>query len=516
MPLSFRPPRARPQRLTPLVLGFALVKLLLPFFLPREWEFHRDELLYLAMGDHLELLRMQFPPLIAVVASFLHATTGAALIATRLAAAIPGTLYLLVATLIARDMGGARRAQVFTALGVLVAPVYMRAGILFQPVVYEQLWWLLACWALARLLREDGPAWWLLLGLALGLAGLTRFSAAFFALGVLVAVLASPLRAELREPWPWLGVLLAALVAVPSITGQMAWQWPFFEQARVLRATQLDRVSPVAFLGGQLYLLSAAAPLAIAGLVALLVADVLRPWRSLGVLVLVVAGAFVVGGAKDHYLAPLHGLLVAAGAVAVERRIGEQGARLLVPLAALAMAVLGLVVLPIGAPVLTPAGTSQYLQELGQAGATRTNRGTQLALPQDYADMLGWRELANATRDVFDALPADERTRAMVLATNYGRAGALARYGPALGLPRVVSRNGDFYHWGFGDRPGDVVVVVGGSAEFLGQLFGSVTLARTVANPLGVEEERAVPIYVCREPRRPLREVWREMGPEWG
>jgi len=39
---------------------------------------------------------------------------------------------------------------------------------------------------------------------------------------------------------------------------------------------------------------------------------------------------------------------------------------------------------------------------------------------------------------------------------------------------------------------------------------------RTVENPLGVEEERSVPIFVCREPRRPLREVWAELGPEWG
>ena len=130
--------------------------------------------------------------------------------------------------------------------------------------------------------------------------------------------------------------------------------------------------------------------------------------------------------------------------------------------------------------------------------------------------MLGWRELATATRDVVNGLPADERARAMIIATNYGRAGALELYGRNLGLPRPVSRNGDFYHWGLGDRPGDVAVVVGGSVEALGQFFGSVTLVRTVENPLGVEEERSVPIFVCREPRRPLREVWAELGPEWG
>ena len=76
MPLSFRPPLARPQRLTPFVFALASLKLMLPFFIPRPWEFHRDELLYLAMGDHLDLLRMQFPPLIALAAAWLPSARG--------------------------------------------------------------------------------------------------------------------------------------------------------------------------------------------------------------------------------------------------------------------------------------------------------------------------------------------------------------------------------------------------------------------------------------------------------
>ena len=516
MPLSFRPPLARPQRLTPFVVALASLKLMLPFFIPRPWEFHRDELLYLAMGDHLDLLRMQFPPLIALAAAAIDGLAGGTVLGTRLAAAIPSTLYLVIAALIARDMGGGRRAQVFTALGVLVAPIFLRAGILFQPVVYEQLWWLMSCWALVRLLREDLPGWWLLLGVAVGLAALTKFSAAFFALGLLMAVLFSPLRADLRGPWPWLALLLAILVGLPTITGQMTWSWPFFEQARVLRDTQLERVTPLAFLGGQLFLLTAAAPFAIVGLAALAAARVLEPWRPLAVLVFVVTSAFLVAGAKDYYLAPLHGLLIAAGAVALERWIGDRSQRLLVSLAALSMVVVGLVLLPAALPVLTPDGTVEYLRGLGLARATETNRGIQLELPQDYADMLGWRELAEATRAVYDSLPADERARVVIVGTNYGRAGALQRYGPALGLPAPISRNGDFYHWGPGDRPGDVAIVVGGSVEALGQVFGSVTLVRTVANPLGVQEERAVPIFICRDLAQPLPELWRQLGPEWG
>jgi hypothetical protein len=521
MPPSFRAPPARPHPLTPLVFGLALVKVLLPFLISREWGFHRDELLYLAMGDHLDLLRMQFPPLIAVVAALLHGVSGAALPATRLAAALPGASYLVVAALVARDLGGGRGAQLFAALGVLVAPVFLRAGILFQPVVYEQLWWLVACWALVRMLRDDGPRWWMVLGLALGLGALTKFSVAFLAVGVLAAVLVSALRADLKTAWPWLALLLAVLVGLPSIMGQVAWQWPFLEQARVLRTTQLARVSPLDFISGQFLMLGAAAPLALLGLAALLTRRVpdgwriREPWRALGVLFLTTATLFLLLGGKPYYLAPLHGMLVAAGAVRLEGwfALGSSSrAAFVTVLTALG----GLVLLPVGVPVLAPDVMAAYGRAIGISKATETNRGTQLELPQDYADMLGWEEQVAAVARVYRALPASEQAQVTIVAGNYGRAGALQLYAPKYGLPTPVSRSGDFYNWGPGDRSGDVLIIVGGDHAELGQLFRSVTLAETVSNPRGVEEEREVRIHVVRDPVKPLHELWRELGPDWG
>ncbi|HEX5633870.1 MAG TPA: glycosyltransferase family 39 protein, partial [Gemmatimonadales bacterium] len=479
------------------------------------------EFLYFAMGDHLDLLRMQFPPLIAVAARLLDALTGTTVLATRLAASLAGAAYLLVTVLIARDMGGARRAQLLAGVGVLVSPVFLRAGTLFQPVVFEQVWWLVACWALVRLLREDGPGWWIVLGVALGLAALTKFSAAFLAAGVLAAVLLSPRRADLREPWPWYALGIAVLIGLPSLTGQMTWDWPFLAQARELRASQLARVSALDFVGGQFMLLAGAAPLALLGLMGLLLGRALQgwralePWRPLGALVVVAAALFLALGGKAYYLAPVHGLLIGAGAVQVERWLGR-GPSTAPPVLAGAMCALGVLVLPIAVPVLAPDGIASYAARLGMTKVTETNTGTQLELPQDFADMLGWEEQVAAVAEVYGGLTPEERARVTVLGTNYGRAGALQHYGPRHGLPRPVSLAGDFYHWGPGDRPGDLLIVVGGDPATLSQLFRSVTLVRTVRNPRGVEEEREVPIFVVRDPVQDFRETWRRMGPQWG
>jgi len=148
--------------------------------------------------------------------------------------------------------------------------------------------------------------------------------------------------------------------------------------------------------------------------------------------------------------------------------------------------------------------------------AVTTNRGTVLPLPQDYADMLGWREQSAEVARVYHALPEPERAGAVILGGNYGRAGALAVYHQDFGFPYPVSRHGDFWAWGPGADEPSVVIIVGGSVEELQPLFEDVLEAGRVSTPLGVEEEQEVPIYLCRGPREPLPQLWERLGPVWG
>jgi hypothetical protein len=160
---------------------------------------------------------------------------------------------------------------------------------------------------------------------------------------------------------------------------------------------------------------------------------------------------------------------------------------------------------------------ARYAMALGLTAATQTNRGDQLPLPQDYADMLGWRAKADAVALVVASLTPEERERAVLFGANYGQAGALDLYGRRLGLPPVVSLAGSFHLFGPGDRPGDVLVLLGVEPEALDDLgCASLSLPGRVTNPWGVEEERDVPIVVCRGPGMTLPELWRREGPHWG
>ena len=514
---------------------------------------HRDALLYLAMGEHLHLLRMDFPPFIALVAAT-ERLLGDSLVIIHLGTALAHGALVLVAGVFARRAGGGIAAQLVAALVVATAPVYMRAGALFQPVVFDQLWWALALLALARIpaspvqsardrrrgdsrlsrarLPRSGGGRWALLGVVLGLGLLTKFTILVLGAAILIGVAATPLRRWLATPWPWAAAALAFVIGAPSITGQMLLDWPFFNQFPDLQASQLQRVTPTAFTLEQLLMVGPAVLIAVAGAIAVLVH---RRDAGLQAVAWTSIAAFVImllAGGKAYYIAPIWPALLGIGLAELERwvrrlREGEPLLGKAAPRAGparrpgAAVAVWGIVVVavggfgiigfPMGLPFLPPETMARYAARLGVTEVVTTNTGERLELPQDYADMLGWDALADSVAHVYRSLPPEDREQAVILATNYGRAGAIDFYAGDE-IPHAVSPVGSYWYWGPGDRPGRVTIVVGAEPDdVLGEFFAEATLAARVRNPWGVPEERSVGIVVARDPIRPLQKVW----PEW-
>jgi 4-amino-4-deoxy-L-arabinose transferase-like glycosyltransferase len=289
--------------------------------------FHRDEFLYFAMGRHLDLWRMDFPPFIALVANAQLQALGNSVVAVRVAPALAGAALIFLAALLARAMGGGRFAQALAMLSVLLHPLFLRASTLFQPVVFDQLWWTLGYFALVRLARDASPRWWLTLGAAAGLGLLTKFSILFFGVGVVVAMLVTPLRDALRTRWPWVALLVALILGAPSIVGQIALDWPLREQMAGLQEAQLARVTWGEFLGTQ-FVFGPATLLAGAGL-AVLLGGRLREFRVIGVATLTSFVLLLLLHGKPYYAGPIYPALFAAGAVLVESVRAPSGARVL-------------------------------------------------------------------------------------------------------------------------------------------------------------------------------------------
>jgi hypothetical protein len=129
------------------------------------------------------------------------------------------------------------------------------------------------------------------------------------------------------------------------------------------------------------------------------------------------------------------------------------------------------------------------------------------AINQAARDSVGWPAYVQEVAAVYRSLPADERSVAVIVTGNYGEAGAIDRYGPALGLPQVFSGHNQLYAYGPPPASSTVAILVGvyGGSE----VFSHCAVAGHLDNHIGVDnEEQGRPIAVCTGLREPWARAW--------
>ena len=467
----------------------------------------RDELYYLACGRHLDFGYVDHPPLVALVARVAGELFGSSLVGLRLLPALAGAATALVAALLARELGGRVYAQRLAALCVTLGGNALFSFQILSMNAFDHLVWALCFWLAARALRRTSGGDWLLFGLVAGLGLENKISVLFLGGGLALGLLLFR-RDVLARAGAWWGAALAALLFAPHVAWQIAHGFPTREFIANAQAYKIAELAPARFLflagteGGV-----ASIPVAVAGLVGLFA---LRRWRPL----LPLAAAFVavlaflaLTRSKPYYAAPAFALVFAAGGATLEALGGAWPARLARG-ALLATALLGgLVFAPFGKPLLAPADYVRYSEALGirPPPAERSELGR---LPQHFADMHGWPELAAAVSRVYHSLPAADRARARVFGQNYGEAGAIDFFGPGLGLPPAISAHNSYHLWGPGDWTGEVLIVLGDERERLLELFDEVELGGRTACTDCMPYENDRPLWICRRLRMPVAELW--------
>jgi len=465
---------------------FAALKLAVTLAVADRYGWHRDELYYLASSKHLALGYVDYPPVVPLLAAADQALAPGSLVALRLLPVVAGAGVLVLTALIARELGAGSRAQAWAAFALLLSPMFIGGNLMFQTVAFDELVWAGALFVFARLLRGGERRLWPIVGLVIGVGLETKFTIAALPVAIFLGMLVSTRRSTVASRWPWIGAAIALVLFAPNLAWQATHDW-ISVQYTISHHGNTD--GPVAYWLQQLLLFN---PLflvpSIAGMVAL------RRDARFAPLVYSVIGVeliFFAAGGKAYYPAPIYPVIYAAGAMWLDRRL-----RSTIGLTAFAAAsvVLILVLLPIGLPVL-PA-QAMVSMKLWQ---TR----------KDYADMIGWPELAEETAQVYDTLPANEKAKAVILTQNYGEAGAIDYYGRALGLPGAVSPHLTYWYWAPPRMDPNTVVMVGFPLDVATRYFADCRQAGVVTNRLGIRnDEYGEPILVCTNPRRPLWQVW--------
>jgi hypothetical protein len=128
---------------------------------------------------------------------------------------------------------------------------------------------------------------------------------------------------------------------------------------------------------------------------------------------------------------------------------------------------------------------------------------------QVVQDSVGWPAYVRQVAAAYHSVPTIDLPRTTVVASNYGEAGALARYGAKHGLPHIYSAHNQLYFQGRPPTNMTIAVVVGGEAYEAGGLFRTCAPAGHLDNGIDVDnEEQGEPIVVCRDPVGGWARVW--------
>lgn len=490
-------------------LGCAALALLVHLPVLARYGWFRDELYYVACTRHLAWGYVDHPPLSIALLALWRLLFGDGLAVMRLAPALAHALTVLVVGRLARELGGGRFAQALACLAAALAPGLLGTAGIYSMNAFDLLLWTLALWAFVRALGGQRSGAWLALGLALGAGLLNKASVLWLGAGLFAGLLATRQRRWLGTPWPWLAGALALALFAPHLAWQFGHGWPTLEFMRNAMLEKMVRTSPAEFLGAQVLMMGPPGALVgLAGLAWCLFGRRGREWRVLAVAWLAVLGILLASpAARAQYLIASYGLLFATGGVALERLSHGPARRRVRPALVALVVLLDLPLLPLALPVLSVPDFVAYTRMLRArpAGEERTRPAE---LPQSYADMFGWEEMADRVGRVYRALPEAERAKCGVFAGNYGEAGALDLFGARYGLPPTLSGHNNYWLWGPRGFSGEVMIVLGLHRADVEDGFASVTLADSVRCEHCMPYERDLPIWICREPRTPLREVW--------
>jgi 4-amino-4-deoxy-L-arabinose transferase-like glycosyltransferase len=486
----------------------ASVALVLHLYASGGYGYFRDELYFIVCGEHPDWGYVDQPPLVPLTAAAMHGLFPSSLLMLRLAPALAHAATIALSAETARVLGGGRWAQAIAALCIFGAGAYLVFGTLLLTDTLQPLAWLFCAYGLIHVMRGGSARWWLAIAVTAGIGFLAKYTIAFWLVALAIGVLATPARRLLARPSPYLGAGITLLMVLPNVIWQWAHGWPFLEIGRVAAETKNVALSPLAFLGEEIWQLNpATAPVWLAGLAALAVTRRFADLRAFAVAFAVLIGSMIALHGKAYYPLGAYPLLFAAGGVALEAWIAHAAARIAITGA---IAVFAAIAVPFALPILPVERFVAYERALGIVPKIQEKRALG-ALPQHFADMFGWPELAALVGHAYEALPANEQSAAVFLANNYGEAAAIDVLGAPWHLPPAISPHNQYFLWGPRGHDGSVVLRLAGDRESLLETYASCEAAGAFEVPWAMPDEAGQTLWVCRGRRQPLDEAWPEL-----
>ncbi len=487
----------------PMILIFCAVKLIIHLIGNQNYGFHRDELLHMAVAQNPAFGYMEFPPFIAWIGHISWMIFGESLGGLRIFATLAGIAIVVLCCAIAIELGGKRNAVLISGVAILSFLSFYRNHMLFQPVAFDQLFWTLGFYWIVRFFNSDDKKYLIYFGITAGFGLLNKYTFLIYGVAVAIGFLFYQRAAIYRNKWIYIAGGIAFLMILPNLLWQLKYDFPLLKHLEALNKTQLDELGPFDFLLDQIKSLFTFL-LSFTGFLALFFNKKLSRYRSFGIMILVIFALMWISGSKGYYFYAAYPLLFAIGAVFIEQQVRKP---ILIYLIVTIIALPPIYFLPKAIPILPIEKYIAYAD-------LKPDKNGRYELTSDYADMFGWNQQVKLISQTYNSLTKIEQQNCIILAKNYGEAGAIKVLGKKYNLPAPVCASGSFWLDGAGKTSGKICISIGLETDILDKLYSDHQLVKQITHPYAIDEENNIPIYINRNPKISLKTIWPSLEKE--
>ena len=426
-----------------LLLFFILLKIVLQYQLVSPgYELHRDEYLHLDQGKHPAFGYLSVPPFTSWM-SYLVLSLGNSEFWVRFFPALFGALTMLLVWKTIEELKGGLFALTLGAVAILFS-VLLRLNILYQPNSMDTLSWVFLFFCVIKYINSHNSKWIWLAALGFAIGFLNKYNIFFAVVGLLPALLLTEHRNIFLKKSLYLSIILACLIISPNLWWQYQHDFPVFYHLRELTNTQLVNISRVSFLKDQLLFFIGSLFVLLAGIVAFLIYPPFKKYKVFLYSFIFTMGVFILLKAKSYYTIGLYPIIIAFGSVYLEHLLQHGWKKWLQPVAIVVPLLLFLPFIQIAFPLKSPSEIKANPGKFREFGLLQWEDGKEHDLPQDFADMLGWKELARIVDSCYETIADKEHT--LIRCDNYGQAGAINFYTKNKNM-QALSYNADYIYW---------------------------------------------------------------------
>ncbi|KAF2514254.1 glycosyltransferase family 39 protein [Flavobacterium foetidum] len=427
---------------TIVLIGFIILKFALHYFLVNAaYDLQRDEYLHLDQAHHLAWGYLSVPPVTSWI-SYLIFLLGNSVFWIKFFPALFGALTLLVVWKTIEHLKGGFYALTLGALCILFSCL-LRLNMLFQPNSLDVLCWTLFYYFLIRYFSSEKTKWLFFAAITFAFGFLNKYNIVFLLLGIVPAILLTKQRMIFVKRELYIALIFGLVLMLPNLLWQYNNNFPIVHHMKELSETQLVNVNRIDFLKEQLLFFIGSILVILAGFYALLFYKPFQEFKFLSFSLVFTLLIFIYFKAKAYYAIGLYPIYIAFGSVFLSDISEKDRKRFLRPVVALFPVLFFIPMYDIVFPNKSPQYIASHQEKYKKLGMLRWEDGKNHKLPQDFADMLGWKELARKTDSIYNLLPNQKET--LVLCDNYGQAGAINFYSKK-GI-KAVSFNADYVNW---------------------------------------------------------------------